>query len=598
MSEESMMNGNIASRPPEMVQQLKGFLKIFNNVSIAGGLIADSQGFILSSLGVTNLSSEIKPGGHLKDSFPQLWPKAQQALLDKVRSVGELAAAGFDKQSLVWLEPIVGNSGCAGLFCFFMQKEEAIEIIRQLDKFKDLTRELNTIIDSSADGLWVCDAEGTIIRINPASERISDVRAQDVIGRNTQEVIAQGLIKRSVFEKVLECKGVFSQLTQSSIGRKFIATGTPVFDDQGEIIRVVVSERDVTEIDRLRGELEEQEVIKKQFRNQIVEMQQANLESQQVIARSPCMAKAISQAYRVSEVDSSVLILGESGVGKGLFADLIHKNSSRAEKPMIKINCGAIPESLIEAELFGYEKGAFTGAHMSKPGHFELADGGILFLDEIAELPLAAQVKLLRFLEDGQVMRVGGTTGRMVNVRILAATHRNLEKMVEQQLFRLDLYYRLNVIPLAVPSLRERKDCILPLLRYYLDSYAQKTGCKKRLSLSAANALLAYPFPGNVRQLMNICERLVVMTETELIELQDLPSDISKSQSQLEGATVELAENITLSQALDSVEKSILMRSYEKYRNQYKMAELLGVTQATIARKLKKYSISKYANLD
>jgi TyrR family helix-turn-helix protein len=309
------------------------------------------------------------------------------------------------------------------------------------------------------------------------------------------------------------------------------------------------------------------------------------------------MLKAISQAIRVSEVDSSVLILGESGVGKGLFADLVHKNSSRAEKPIIKINCGAIPVSLIEAELFGYEKGAFTGAQSRKPGHFELADGGILFLDEIAELPLSAQVKLLRFLEDGSIMRVGGTVGRTVDVRILAATHRNLEEMVENQQFRLDLYYRLNVIPLYVPAVRERKDCILPLLRYYLDYYTEKTGYKKRLSLTATDALLSYSFPGNVRQLINICERLVVMSETELIDLQDLPSNILKFHESQEASTVQF-ENIPLAQALESVEKSILKRSYEKYRNQYKMADLLGVTQATIARKLKKYGIRKDDDLD
>jgi TyrR family helix-turn-helix protein len=294
------------------------------------------------------------------------------------------------------------------------------------------------------------------------------------------------------------------------------------------------------------------------------------------------------------------LILGESGVGKGLFADLIHKNSTRAEKPMIKINCGAIPESLIEAELFGYEKVAFTGAQARKSGHFELADGGILFLDEIAELPLSAQVKLLRFLEDGRIMRVGGTVGRTVDVRILAATHRNLEEMVEQQLFRLDLYYRLNVIPLYVPSVRERKDCILPLLRHYLDHYSQKTGNKKRLSLAATDALLAYSFPGNVRQLMNICERLAVMSETELIDLQDLPSDICAARKEPVPSAVDLDlhEETTLAKALERVEKSILKRAYEKYRNQYKMADLLGVTQATIARKLKKHGISKYADLD
>ena len=282
----------------------------------------------------------------------------------------------------------------------------------------------------------------------------------------------------------------------------------------------MVSERDITEIDGLQRELEKQEAIKDGFRDQMLAMQQAELESQQIIARSPSMIRTLQQSMKVAKADSSVLILGESGVGKGLIADLIHKNSARSEQPLIKINCGAIPESLIEAELFGYEKGAFTGARTGgKPGHFELADGGTLFLDEVAELPLSSQVKLLRFLEDGRITRLGDTRGRTLNVRILAATHQDMEKLVEQGKFRLDLYYRLNVIPLQVPAVRERIDCIIPLIRHYIEKFSDQIGASKHLSRSALDALSAYPYPGNVRELMNICERLVVMSDTELIDL-------------------------------------------------------------------------------
>jgi len=324
-----------------------------------------------------------------------------------------------------------------------------------------------------------------------------------------------------------------------------------------------------------------------------VEMQQADLAARQIIAKSPCMIRALKQALKVSEVDSSVLILGESGVGKGLVADLIHKNSSRAEKPMIKINCGAIPESLIESELFGYEKGAFTGAQSGKPGYLELADGGILFLDEIAELPLGSQVKLLRFLEDGKVTRLGDTRPRAVDVRILAATHRDLEEMVQQEKFRLDLYYRLNVIPLYIPAVRERTDCILPLLRHYVEHFASKNGLKRRLTMAATEALLAYPFPGNVRELMNICERLVVMADTESIDLKDLPANIV---GRVEKSTAPVAtwpEEMTLPQAVESIERSLLLRAVDRFDNQMQMADALGVTQATIARKLKRYGIGR-----
>jgi PAS domain S-box-containing protein/TyrR family helix-turn-helix protein len=579
--------------PASIVQRWQRLLQPMEKLGIVGGLVTDKAGTILCAQGNLAGSPEIKAGLHLEKVLPALWPKVAATHRDLKRRL----EATPGTECVVWLEPIVQGADCDGVFCFFLPYTEIRGVLDQWEASQHLTRELNTIIDASADGLWVCDANGTVIRVNPASERICDVKAQDVIGRNTRELIAQGLIERSVFEEVVTSKRVVSHLTQRSNGSKFIATGTPVMDASGAVVRVVVSERDVTEIDRLQRELEEQAAIKDRYRHKIAEMQRTKLKNRRVIAKSPSMLKALSQAMRVSEVDSSVLILGESGVGKELFADLIHQNSNRADMPLIKINCGAIPASLIEAELFGYEKGAFTGAHTRKPGQLELADGGVLFLDEVAELPLAAQVKLLRFLEDGHIMRVGGTAAHRVDVRVLSATHGRMERLVEQGRFRQDLYYRLNVIPLHVPPLRERKECLLPLIRHYLDHYSQKTCYKRHLSLAATDALLAYAFPGNVRQLKNICERLVVMSETELIDIQNLPGDIRNAASAPADAFVQLDKEMPLAKALETVERSILERAYEKYRNQYKVAALLGVTQATIARKLKKYGIKKDADL-
>lgn len=451
---------------------------------------------------------------------------------------------------------------------------------------------LDAIIDSSSDGLLICDADGTVIRINPASERINDVRAEEVVGRNMRDLLQQGVFESSAGLEAIR-SGEKVSLLESSRGRKLIFTATPVFDSEGRVVRAVVSENDISEIDQLQRKLEEQAALKDQLSDQILAMQLDDLETRQVVARSPGMIRAVQQAMKVSKADSSVLILGESGVGKGLIAELIHKNSARAARPMIKINCGAIPESLIESELFGYEKGAFTGADSGKPGHFELADGGILFLDEIAELPLSSQVKLLRFLEDGRIVRLGATQGRTVNVRILAATHRNLEEMVEQGRFRHDLYYRLNVIPLAVPAVRERKECVLPLVRHYLDFFGEKNGLKKRLSQAASSALQSYPYPGNVRELMNLCERLVVMSETELIDLPDLPSDLIGSIESHGVIQADWYEGVSLQQALDQLEYRILFQVMEKFPNQIDMADALGVTQATIARKMQKHGLKR-----
>ena len=454
---------------------------------------------------------------------------------------------------------------------------------------QELTWEHNTIIDSSSDGLFVCDGQGKILRVNPASERINQATAEQLVGRNYLDVAKEGLVilPSAALEAIKQRKQV-SLLQENRFGRKLISTATPVFADDGELIRVVVSERDITEIDRLQKELEEQQAIGDQFRQQILELQQAQLNGRSIIAESPAMVKAIRQALKLGKVDSTVLILGESGVGKGLIADLIHQNSNRADKPIIKLNCGAIPELLIEAELFGYVKGAFTGAAGNKPGLLEIADGGTIFLDEIAELPLTSQVKLLRFMEDNRITRLGSTQSRHVDVRILTATNQNLQDMMDKGLFRADLYYRLSVIPLQVPPLRERKDCLLPLIRSYIDLFSKQTKKEARLTTAAIDTLSRYTYPGNVRELMNICERLVVMTETDLIDVVDLPQTVvSDTEQQLADWPVEMS----MMQIMETVERNILLTAAKKYHKQQDIAASLSMSQPTVARKLQKYGI-------
>ncbi|NCO51772.1 MAG: PAS domain-containing protein [Deltaproteobacteria bacterium] len=454
-----------------------------------------------------------------------------------------------------------------------------------------LNRELNAIINSSSDGLFVCRADGTVIRVNPASERLHDICAADVLGQNIFTLVDEGFVDRSAALEAIRNRRQMSVL-QNHRGRKLMSTGTPVFDEQGELELVVVTVRDVTELDQLQRNLEEEATRSSQFREQMLAMQQLKLEERQIIARSPAMVQVLQQAVRVGGSDSTVLILGESGVGKGVIADLIHSHSKRAGGPMIRINCGAIPETLIESELFGYEKGAFTGAQSAKPGYFELADGGTLFLDEVAELPMVSQVKLLRFLEDGRICRLGCTTNIKVNVRVLAATHRNLEQMVTDEHFRLDLFYRLHVIPLVVPPLRERRDCLLPLLRHYIHLFAQKIQVERRLGNTALDALLAYDYPGNVRELMNLCERLVVMTETEVIGKSDLPAALRRQGGKMPDAPADWQPGQKLNDVLNQTERQLLTKLRERFTSQAQIAAHLGVNQSTVARKLKKYALN------
>lgn len=556
-----------------------------------GLLLVDLEGRVVLANDLTARWLDLQAGDALPESQPALWRwVASVATGSSTGSETPLHLNGHEL--LLTIRPFMLEEQVVGVFCMLVRGTQVETMTRLLPSFETLARELDAIIDSSSDGLFVCDGEANVIRMNPASEKIHRTSADEVVGRNMQELIDAGFIDRSA---ALEASRTGEKVTllQNKGERRLMSIATPVFDDGGKMVRIVVSERDISEIDRLQRELEEKSAMSDEFRQHILKMQQVEHDSRRVVARSPEMVRALEQAVKVSNVESSVLLLGESGVGKGLLADLIHQQSGRRKQPLIKINCGAIPESLIEAELFGYEKGAFTGAgDKGKPGQLELADHGIIFLDEIAELPLASQVKLLRFLEDGRITRLGGTEGRRLDVRIIAATHRDLEAMIEQGTFRHDLYYRLNVIPIYVPAVRERRECIVPLLRHYIEQFGRQVGAHKKLTREALDLLTAYHYPGNVRELMNICERLVVMTETEVIDVPDLPSRIAETDIESESKPLQWHEGHSLRKILDDVERQLLEQALVKCHNQTEMAEMLGMNQSTVARKLKKYELS------
>ncbi|MBM7615886.1 sigma-54 interaction domain-containing protein [Alkaliphilus hydrothermalis] len=301
------------------------------------------------------------------------------------------------------------------------------------------------------------------------------------------------------------------------------------------------------------------------------------------------MGEVLHTASNVASVISTVLILGESGVGKEVVAKLIHKLSKRNDKALISINCGAIPENLIESELFGYETGAFTGAQRKgKAGLIELAHEGTLFLDEVGELPLNLQVKLLRVIQEKKLMRLGGLSETEVDVRIIAATNKNLFKMVQEGKFRSDLYYRLNVVPIEIPPLRKRRADIIPLCYYFIEKYNRKYRCNKELTPEVEDIFKRYSWPGNVRELENVIERLVVTTQMDEIDEKNLPLFfIEDNQSVYE--RVKLEGIIPLKEAFEALERKLIERAYKKYKNTYEMAEALGVNQSTVVRKIHKY---------
>ncbi len=303
-----------------------------------------------------------------------------------------------------------------------------------------------------------------------------------------------------------------------------------------------------------------------------------------IIGESPEMKKIFSLIEKVSQSDSTVLLLGESGTGKELIASMIHYQGKRKDKPLIKVNCAAMPEGLLEGELFGHEKGAFTGAVKRKPGRFELASRGTIFLDEIGDLPLSTQSKILRVIQERQFERLGGTETLNVDVRIIAATNKNLEEEVKKGNFREDLYYRLNVIPITLPPLRERKEDIPYLIDFFLSKCMDKLSRNVRFSGEAINALLRYDYPGNVRELENIVERCVTLATTDIIQEDDLPSFIFKKSDG--------KRHFSLSDAAAEAEKEHIIRVLGITRgNRTRAAEMLGISRKTLWEKMNAYRI-------
>jgi PAS domain S-box-containing protein len=488
------------------------------------------------------------------------------------------------------INPILANGKISGAVSVFQDISEIESISKELGLFKNMKNWLDAIIDSSYDGLLISDHEGKIIRFNKASEKMSGIKEEEVVGKNVRECIDRGLIDKSVTLEVFAKRASVTILQHIKGGKKILLTGNPIFNEKGEINFVVINSRDITELDNLRMQLQEAQALAKGYSSRLSELEMQGVDLSNIIFRSDEMQRIVKMTLRVSKVDSTVLLLGESGVGKGKIAKLIHTYSNRNTGPFIRVDCAGIPESLFESELFGYERGAFTGAKSEgKPGLLELANKGTLFLDEIGEIPLNSQSKLLRFLEDYEIIRIGGTETRRINVRVIAATNKNIEEMVASKIFREDLYYRLNVIPIYIPPLRERREDILPLIFHSLQKLNNTYQKKKVLSPETVEALCKYDFPGNIRELTNFIERLVVVAEKERIEVNDLPNTITGYMPQTLPHPF-LSGGISLKDVLRKYEGLIIERTIKKYGSQQEAARMLKVDQATISRKMKKYS--------
>jgi len=435
------------------------------------------------------------------------------------------------------------------------------------------------LLEASYDGLIIIDSEGGIVQS---------------LGSLAKKIDLYNISSSDMVKHVIQSRRRTSTLWQAHDNAPvFLVTATPVVSRTQQVSHVVCNIRDLQDLNSLEKEI--QYFAQEKVPPSSTEWDKHKEKLKEIITRSIAMQSVLLSALRVAQVDSTVLILGESGVGKGLLAKLVHNAGKRRGRPFVKVSCGAIPENLLESELFGYEGGAFTGARKEgKPGLFEQAGDGTIFLDEVGELPLGLQVKLLNVLQDRSFLRVGGINPIPTNAKIVAATNRDLELLVKEGTFRADLFYRLHVIPLVIPPLRARRGDVLPLIHHFLRVFCNRHGFKRTLTSDALDCLTKYDWPGNVRELQNVMEFLVVMAPGEIVDLEHLPGKFTggvKGEGIGAGASLQKAR---LKDALEEYERDLIFRALAEHDTLREAAESLGIDLSTLTRKKQKYCLHRH----
>ncbi len=555
-----------------------------------GIVVADSKGTIVLCNAIAQKFFHFEGrvvGRALKTVLPESWPCFHDILKEGIPK-RKTKVKVLGKTFLVDITPITAGKKITGMVSLFQDFTELEAMAKELSAYKQMTRELNAIMESSYDGIFITDGNANVLRVNTSWEKITGVRAGEVIGRNMKDLFKEGHVSESVTLLVLKQREPMTISARTKGGKDILFSGNPVFDENGNIDMVVTNVRDMTDLNRLNKQVKQSKRLVRDYITKLEEMRLQHKEVGKVVAESKAMKDIISLALRIAHTDVPVLLQGETGVGKGVIAEIIHQNSSRNKDVFMKIDCAVIPEQLLESELFGYEKGAFTGARETgKKGLFELAEGGSLFLDEIDSLPLNLQGKLLGALQDLKVTRIGGDKPRKIDARIIAASGRNLSQMVAEKIFREDLFYRLNVVPINIPSLRERRADILPLIYFYLEKFNGKYKKNVHFNRSAIDHLIEYRWDGNVRELENLTERLVVTAQQDEIAFGDLPTNIRNFHYDVSDfSDFSRLGVFSLKEAREKFEQYLIDGAVKKYGNARKAARVLRVNPSTITRKM------------
>ncbi len=462
------------------------------------------------------------------------------------------------------------------------------DVIQAMNRVHFHENYFDKILDSYSDGIFITAVDGTATYLNSTYESLTGMKREQIIGKNVYKLKSAGYFTPLVTPTVLKTNQVVTAFQHFKTNKYAIITGTPIYNNTGEPIVILIC----------ASALEYPNLIKpSQYSpdsSAPISMQLYDDNSIDIIAESVEMRHALQDAYRISAYDVHVLILGDSGTGKEVVATLIHTSSKRKLQPFLKINCSNLSSTLLESELFGYEAGSFTGAlQKGKPGLFEIADKGTILLDEIGEMSTDLQAKLLRVLQSGEIFRVGGIKPIKINARLIASTNRDLKRMIAEGTFRKDLYYRLNVATIVLPSLDERREDIAPLLLHFLYTYNKKYGMNKKFSPELIKILEEYAWPGNVRELKNIVERLIIMCIDDVLLPKHLFTKYFSIEMAEEDQNIVTVKGIPkLADAVSTVEKIVVTRALEACKGTRKAAELLGVSQSTIMRKIKDYDIN------
>lgn len=467
----------------------------------------------------------------------------------------------------------------------------SVEANHQISNLKLREKNLKRIFNLLEDEVFVTDEYGFVQLINPRGEFIMGVREKDYLGHHVSEMIRNNVLPKSMTLNVIDTGERCTEIMDLPTGIRIICSAQPVYDEDGHMVQILSTSKNIDEITDKINELSRE---LNSSNEQIKSLQAQVIAKEKYIFESPPMKQVQKTIMKIAPADVAVLIEGESGVGKEVVADTVYKLSRRRDKPFVKINCGMIPKDLMESELFGYEPGAFTGALKNgKIGKLEVANGGTVFFDEIGEMELPLQVKLLEFLQDHQIVRVGGNRRIPLDIRVVAATNRDLYSMVEQGTFRRDLYYRLNIMPIYVPPLRERREDIVPLLFHFLNVFNKKYNFDKHMDNSVIEKMQSYSWPGNVRELMHTVERIVVASDSDyinVIELDDLFTEglTAHGTAITANAKVICTELMPLKEAKHELESYLVKMAYDRFGSSYRAAEYLKVNQSTVSRWLKR----------